>query len=105
MTLHQKTQHTKNEDKKYKCLTCGKGFVNKYSLMEHERIHGEKKYMCRVSNGLCGKASKDPGNRNKHEALCKYWETMGDNKKGIKEEASNVKCEVELEEEGGKLEL
>ena len=99
MELHQKTQHTNNEDKKWKCSSCGKGFALKFALIEHERIHGEKQFPCRVSNGLCGKASTSPGNRTKHEALCKYWETLG-----LKSEQSgNIKCEVEFEE--GKLEL
>ena len=101
---HQMTQHTDNDDKKYKCLTCGKGFAVKFALVEHERIHGEKTFPCRVSNGLCGIASTTPGNIIKHEAKCKYWERPGDYAKGIKtEERKNIKCEVEFKE--GKLEL
>ena len=101
MSLHQKNAHTSNEDKRWKCSTCGKGFATRYSLFEHERIHGEKQFPCRVSNGLCGKASTSPGNRTKHEALCKYWEKLGS---GVKtEQSGNIKCEVEFEE--GKLEL
>ena len=95
LTLHLETQHTKNEDKKWKCLTCGKGFADKYSLIEHELIHGEKMYPCRVSNGLCGKASKSPGNRTKHEALCKYWELL-DMKM---EDNENKECKLEVKSE------
>ena len=95
MELHQKTQHTNNEDKKWKCSTCGKGFALKFALVEHERIHGEKMFPCRVSNGLCGKASTSPGNRTKHEALCKYWEKLGDIKT---EESKSADCKIDVKE-------
>ncbi|KAM4640685.1 uncharacterized protein O3C94_015273 isoform 2-T3 [Discoglossus pictus] len=34
-------------DKPHICDTCGKGFADRYNLVEHQRIHtGEKPYMC-----------------------------------------------------------
>merc|ERR1711956_197564 len=44
---HIQAQHTSNQDKKYKCEVCGKGFVGKETLKDHKNIHtGEKPYLC-----------------------------------------------------------
>ena len=46
--LHIASQHTANEDKKYKCDICSKGFVNITRLNEHKNIHtGEKPFKCK----------------------------------------------------------
>ena len=73
MTQHIKTNHLKNEEKKYQCRTCGKGFVRKAKLEDHERIHSDiRQFLCRVGKEECGHRSKLSGNRNKHEKLCKF---------------------------------
>ena len=73
MTQHIKTEHLNNAEKKYQCQTCGKGFVRKGKLKEHERIHSDiRPFLCRVGKEECGHRSKLSGNRNKHEKLCKF---------------------------------
>ena len=73
MTQHLKTKHLDNEEKKYQCQTCGKGFVRKHKLQNHERTHSKiKPYLCRVGKEDCGHRSSLSGNRNKHEKLCKF---------------------------------
>jgi len=48
MTRHIQGQHTLNDDKKYKCDVCGKGFAQKQHLSDHKNIHtGEKPYKCK----------------------------------------------------------
>jgi uncharacterized Zn-finger protein len=43
MTAHILRQHTSNDDKKYKCDVCGKGFAAKQHFIDHKNIHsGEK---------------------------------------------------------------
>ena len=43
MTAHLQRQHTSNDDKKYKCDVCGKGFAAKQHFIDHKNIHsGEK---------------------------------------------------------------
>ena len=44
MWSHVQTQHTSNKDKKHKCEVCGKGFVGKEMLRDHNT--GEKPYLC-----------------------------------------------------------
>ena len=73
MTQHLKTKHLDNEEKKYQCQTCGKGFVRKHKFQNHERTHSKiKPFLCRVGNEDCGHRSSLSGNRNKHEKLCKF---------------------------------
>ena len=66
MTRHIQTKHTANDDKKYKCNQCGKGFVERQKLNIHmNSVHTkETKYECRYN---CGAASSEKGNRKKHE--------------------------------------
>ena len=46
MWSHVQTQHTSNKDKKHKCEVCGKGFVGKEMLRDHNT--GEKPYLCQL---------------------------------------------------------
>ena len=64
MTRHIQQAHTANEEKKFKCETCGKGFVANNSLQDHINIHtGEKPHVCKV----CGKGFASYGTLRTHE--------------------------------------
>ena len=72
MKEHMLTKHTNNDEKRFICQECGKGFITKYKLQCHVNIHSDQKpFVCRLSSN-CGKAYADAGNRLKHEQnLCK----------------------------------
>ena len=40
---HVMTMHTENDEKKFKCIQCGKGFIDKYRLQEHIKLHSRVK--------------------------------------------------------------
>ena len=62
---HMLTMHGTEEDKKFRCEECGKGFILRDKLVAHKVVHSEEKpFLCRFS---CGYASKTAGNRRKHE--------------------------------------
>jgi len=64
MTRHLRTQHTSNDDKKYKCDVCGKGFAEKQHFSDHANIHsGEKPYKCKY----CSATFASRGNHGMHE--------------------------------------
>ena len=64
MKRHIERQHTSNDDKKYKCDVCGKGFARKEHLPDHKNIHtGEKPYKCK----FCSACFASRGNHNIHE--------------------------------------
>ena len=64
MTRHLQTQHTSNDDKKYKCDVCGKGFAAKQHFSDHKNIHtGEKPYKCK----FCTACFASKGNHGMHE--------------------------------------
>ena len=64
MTRHVQGQHTLNDDKKYKCDVCGKGFAQKQHLSDHKNIHtGEKPYKCK----FCSNCFASKGNHGMHE--------------------------------------
>ena len=47
MNRHFESKHTPNDQKKYKCDVCGKGFVANEYLKDHANVHtGEKPYKC-----------------------------------------------------------
>ena len=63
---HIKIVHTENEKKKFQCLDCGKGFIDKTHLQKH-RINAHLKtypYHCRYG---CEMKYNDISNRNSHE--------------------------------------
>ena len=43
---HFQSKHTPNDQKKFKCDVCGKGFPVKENLKDHSNIPGEKPYKC-----------------------------------------------------------
>ena len=66
LARHTKIVHTEDEKKEFKCLNCGKGFIDKRSLQAH-RINAHLKtypYHCRYG---CEMKYNDISNRNSHE--------------------------------------
>jgi hypothetical protein len=64
MTRHLQRQHTSNDNKKYKCDICGKGFAAKQQFSDHKNIHtGEKPYKCKY----CSACFASVGNHGMHE--------------------------------------
>ena len=49
MARHIQQSHTSNDEKRFKCEQCGKGFVANNKLQDHINIHTGEKHMC-VSN-------------------------------------------------------
>ena len=48
MKRHVYQAHTPNDQKKYKCEICGKGFSVKENFLEHNNVHtGEKPFKCK----------------------------------------------------------
>lgn len=66
MKEHIGAVHTKDEDKKYQCQDCGKGFMLKHKLNTHRiNMHLKTKpYACRYG---CDISYNDDSNRNAHE--------------------------------------
>ena len=63
---HTRMAHTANEEKKYKCEHCGKGFVANHYLQDHINTHtGEKPHVCKV----CGKGFASIGTHKMHERM------------------------------------
>jgi KRAB domain-containing zinc finger protein len=63
---HMQQAHTANDDKKYKCDHCGKGFVANDKLQDHINTHtGEKPHVCKV----CGKGFASLGTHKMHERM------------------------------------
>ena len=63
---HMDNVHTKDEDKKFQCQDCGKGFMDKIKLEYHRmNMHLKTKpYNCRYG---CDISYNDMSNRNSHE--------------------------------------
>jgi len=63
---HTLTVHGSEEDKKFKCHICGKGFIMRDKLTSHIAIHSEERpFVCKFN---CGFKSKTLGNLKKHES-------------------------------------
>ena len=91
---HKLTMHGSDEDKKYKCEQCGKGFILRDKLVAHAVVHSnEKPFKCKFS---CGYASKTAGNlRKHHEGVHKYKPEV---EKYVSQEDSLAKNEnIEIE--------
>ena len=53
MNQHIRSAHTPDDQKKYKCVICCKGFATKQHLQEHKNVHtGEKPYKCKFCSAL-----------------------------------------------------
>ena len=64
MKRHIDSQHTPNDQKKFKCDVCGKGFVVMAHLDDHKNIHtGEKPYKCKY----CTMSFASRGTHGMHE--------------------------------------
>ena len=61
---HILAQHTPDNEKKYQCDVCGKGFYAKENYKDHLNIHtGEKPYKCKY----CPSAFASKGTHAMHE--------------------------------------
>ena len=64
MHRHVQTNHTSDEEKKYKCDVCGKGFYQKGAFQDHMNTHtGEKPYKCK----FCSACFASKGNHAMHQ--------------------------------------
>ena len=64
MTRHIDSTHTPNDQKKYKCEVCGKGFPDSHKFNDHKNIHtGEKPYKCK----FCTSCFASKGTHAMHE--------------------------------------
>jgi hypothetical protein len=61
---HHQQNHTAEQDRKYKCEQCGKGFSDRARLKDHVNIHtGAKPYVCK----FCANTFASKGNHRMHE--------------------------------------
>ena len=64
MTRHMQTKHTPDNEMKYKCDVCGKGYHNKTKFLDHQNVHtGAKPYKCKY----CSACFASGGNHRMHE--------------------------------------
>jgi len=66
LEFHMKRMHASDEEKRYQCNVCGKGFVESQALNNHQmNVHLKlRPYKCRYG---CTFAYNDSSNRNAHE--------------------------------------
>ena len=61
---HIQSAHTPDDQKKYRCDTCGKGFIDNHRLSDHINVHtGEKPYKCK----FCSSSFASKGTHAMHE--------------------------------------
>ena len=64
MGRHIRSAHTPNDEKKFKCDICGKGFENSHAYQDHMNTHtGKKPYKCKY----CSACFASKGNQRMHE--------------------------------------
>jgi len=64
MKMHIMSKHTPDDQKKFKCEFCVKGFAMKIQLTDHRHIHtGEKPYKCK----FCSACFASKGNHLAHQ--------------------------------------
>ena len=64
MKRHFQSKHTPNDQKKFKCDVCGKGFHLPNRLKDHKHIHtGEKPYKCK----FCSACFASQGTHGMHQ--------------------------------------
>ena len=65
LETHFKTIHGGDENRKFRCATCNKGFVLREKLIAHQLVHSdERPFKCKFG---CGFGAKTLGNCKKHE--------------------------------------
>ena len=66
MSDHMQSFHMSDDQKNYKCDTCGKGFGTRRSFEEHKNIHtGEKPFNCK----FCPASFASSGNKAMHQRI------------------------------------
>ena len=66
MSDHMQSFHMSDNQKNYKCDTCGKGFGTRRSFEEHKNIHtGEKPFKCK----FCSASFASSGNKAMHQRI------------------------------------
>ena len=78
MNRHIQSQHTINEEKRFKCDVCGKGFPVKDKLKDHKNIHtGEKPYKCKFCSACFASrgthATHQKSHLGVHRSTSKKW--------------------------------
>ena len=64
MNVHIESAHTPNDQKKFRCDVCSKGFSSGQHLKDHKHLHtGEKPYKCK----FCSSCFASKGNQAMHE--------------------------------------
>ena len=59
--------HAPNDEKKFKCGVCGKGFVDIQRLNDHKNIHtGEKPYKCKYCSACFASRGTLGGHERSH---------------------------------------
>ena len=60
-------QHAPNDEKKFKCEVCGKGFTEIQRLNDHNNIHtGEKPYKCKFCSACFASRGTLGGHERSH---------------------------------------
>ena len=64
MRVHVVSKHTSDEDKKYKCDVCPKGFNDICNFRDHKNVHtGEKPHKCK----FCSRCFASRGTKETHQ--------------------------------------
>ena len=67
MKRHIESKHTPEDQKKFKCEVCGKGFSVKENFLDHKNIHtGEKPYKCKFCSACFASKGTHAGHQRSH---------------------------------------